>query len=673
MANDKTYDRHVNIWINGKEVKNDLSSMEKELYKMRNEWKKMTVGTQEWVDKGKEIKKLKGIVDEHNSSIRKTPGLLDKIKASFGMITGAIAGAVAGFESVKGIIEATDNLSDKFNATLGGMKEGFNAIKQAIANGDFTNFFRNLADAYKEGKRYAEVLDAIGDSARALSLEESKVADRILELKIIQQDANKSKEEQIRAGEEIEKLQAELADKRVAQARKNLDNEIENAKERSKLTEQEIKGLLNQDKAYMDMLETGQKYVELQNKLRSLQTGTVTPYGSVVGGNPEEARKVAQELENMGEAGKKAAEIYKGWGNIVEDQRDKLVQAEVDVADARRSATEDILRQITRLNTARASEVEQARKDVEKIREYYEKYGLMEAEAREPGAAYNPSEFMKKEEEDLRQKAEKQAAKDKEDSDENEKKKQDAWLKSLEAGTEAAEKEWADRKKLEKESLDDMIMYYISYAETVGDIMGEAIRSGDNLLKAAAKAALMLAMEELSRLAKMWEYQIYMKSIVQYGLIKGAIRATAISALIETALAAAKAVVLRNLWTGGFSGEGGKYTPKGIVHGGEWVANAEMVQSPRTGPIIKALEKMRLQGRGFADGGMAEGGSQPGANQGAGILELDPELKALMKGMERLLSKLNKEGVKTVFGYRDVDNIRKGMDRLDEIEGDVTR
>lgn len=673
MANDKTYDRHVNIWINGKEVKNDLSSMEKELYKMRNEWKKMTIGTQEWADKGKEIKKLKGIIDDHNASVRKTPGLLDKIKGSFGMITGAVAGVVAGFESMKGIIEATDTLSDKFNATLGGMKEGFNAIKQAIANGDFTNFFKNLAEAYKEGKRYAETLDAIGDSARALSLEESKVADRILELKIIQQDATKSKEEQIRAGEEIEKLQGELADKRVAQAKKNFDNELANAKERSKLTDEEIQGLLNQDQAYMDLLETGEKYVELQRKLRSLQTGTVTPYGSVVGGNPEEARKVAQELEDMGEAGEKAARIYKGWGNIVEDQRDKLVQAEVDVADARRSATEDILRQITRLNTARASEVEQVRKDVEKIREYYAKYGLNEVEAREPGAAYNPSEFMKKEEEDIRLAAEKQKGKDKEDSDEQEKKKQDAWLKSLEAGTEAAEKEWADRKKLEKEALDDMILSYMDYAEAVGDIMGEAIQSGDNLLRAAAKAALMVAMEELSRLAKMWEYQIYMKSIVQYGLIKGAIRATAISALIETALAAAKAVVLRNLWTGGYSGEGGKHEPKGIVHGGEWVANAEMVQSPRTGPIIKALEKVRLQGRGYADGGMVDGQNQGGGSQSSGILEMDPELKMLMRGMTKLLSKLNNEGVKTVWGYRDVDNMRKGMARLEEIETDVTR
>ncbi|MGA2406624.1 MAG: hypothetical protein ABSF81_07735 [Bacteroidales bacterium] len=52
MANDKSYDRHTNIWINGKEVKNDIASISSELNKMKNEWRRMTIGTQEWIDKG---------------------------------------------------------------------------------------------------------------------------------------------------------------------------------------------------------------------------------------------------------------------------------------------------------------------------------------------------------------------------------------------------------------------------------------------------------------------------------------------------------------------------------------------------------------------------------------------------------------------------------------------
>ncbi len=674
MANDKKYDRHINIWINGKEVKNDLASMEKELYKMRKEWKRMEVGTQEWLDKGNEIKKLKGIVDEHNASIRKTPGLLDKIKGSFGMITGVIAGAVAGFESLRGIIEATDNLSDKFNATLGGMKEGLMSVKQAIATGDLTNFFKNLADAYSEGKRYAETLDAIGDSARALTLEESKIADRILELKIIMMDATKSREEQIAAGEETERLQAQLAEKRVTQAKKNLENEMSNARQRSKLTDEEIRGLLDQDEAYMKLLETGQKYTELQNKLKLMQAGTVTPYGTVISASQDEIKKVAQEIENMGMVGEYASRVYVGWSNIVEDQREKLVQYEVDVADARRSATEDILRQITRLNSARASEAEQAKKSVEQIQAYYEKYGLNEAEAREPGAAYNPEEFMRLEEEELRRKAKEQEEKDNDKKVKDEEKRQEAYLKSLDEGTEAARKEWEERRANEKESLDEMLMYYMNYAEAVGAELGKAIAEGDNLLKAAAKQMLLFLIDELAKKAKVYEAEAIIKNIVAYGPIAGTIRAAAITLAIETALGAARAVVMKNLWTGGYTGSGGKYEPKGIVHGGEWVASAGMVQNPRTGAIIAALENERQRTRGFADGGYVPASTSPAAGQSGQVLQpQDPRLISLMIGIERLLAKLDSEGVKTVWGYNDVHKVRKGLEKLGGIEDAVSR
>lgn len=58
---------------------------------------------------------------------------------------------------------------------------------------------------------------------------------------------------------------------------------------------------------------------------------------------------------------------------------------------------------------------------------------------------------------------------------------------------------------------------------------------------------------------------------------------------------------------GGFTGSGGKYEPAGVVHKGEWVANQELVNSPVTGPVIKALEDIRLNGlKGYADGGFVQ-------------------------------------------------------------------
>lgn len=52
---------------------------------------------------------------------------------------------------------------------------------------------------------------------------------------------------------------------------------------------------------------------------------------------------------------------------------------------------------------------------------------------------------------------------------------------------------------------------------------------------------------------------------------------------------------------GGYTGDGGKWDPAGIVHKGEYVAPQEVVKSQAAQPHIAALEKMRL--RPYADGG----------------------------------------------------------------------
>lgn len=51
---------------------------------------------------------------------------------------------------------------------------------------------------------------------------------------------------------------------------------------------------------------------------------------------------------------------------------------------------------------------------------------------------------------------------------------------------------------------------------------------------------------------------------------------------------------------GGYTGDGGKYEPAGVVHKGEYVSPQHVVQSPQAQPHLQALERMR---GGYADGG----------------------------------------------------------------------
>lgn len=89
-----------------------------------------------------------------------------------------------------------------------------------------------------------------------------------------------------------------------------------------------------------------------------------------------------------------------------------------------------------------------------------------------------------------------------------------------------------------------------------------------------------------------------MKAIAELGPIAGPIAAGLIGAtgLAQIAVANAQRESVKNLWTGGFTGPGGKYEPKGVVHGNEFVANSEALQNPNLMPMFKAVDAAQRMG-----------------------------------------------------------------------------
>ena len=57
---------------------------------------------------------------------------------------------------------------------------------------------------------------------------------------------------------------------------------------------------------------------------------------------------------------------------------------------------------------------------------------------------------------------------------------------------------------------------------------------------------------------------------------------------------------------GGYTGDGGKFEPKGVVHGGEFVVRKEAVSQPGAREF---LERMNANTKGYADGGYVGGAS----------------------------------------------------------------
>jgi len=72
-------------------------------------------------------------------------------------------------------------------------------------------------------------------------------------------------------------------------------------------------------------------------------------------------------------------------------------------------------------------------------------------------------------------------------------------------------------------------------------------------------------------------------------------------ATILANIAQANSILNSGYAEGGYTGDGGKYEPAGIVHRGEYVASQKVMANPQASQHVNALESIRL--KGYADGG----------------------------------------------------------------------
>ena len=109
-----SYDRRINLYINGKEVANNVKSIRAEMTKLINEQSRMTIGSQEYIAATSRIRNLKVTLAEHNQEINKISSswsmksLADGVSKYFYLMT-------AGIATITGVIFSFKQLVKTFN------------------------------------------------------------------------------------------------------------------------------------------------------------------------------------------------------------------------------------------------------------------------------------------------------------------------------------------------------------------------------------------------------------------------------------------------------------------------------------------------------------------------------------------------------------------------------
>lgn len=160
-----TITRRVNLYINGKEAGNDITSIKNEMQKLVNEQAKLQVGCDKYVEKGKRIRELRAVVDQHNAQLRDTQKnwlslgkMADGFNKYFGIITAGIAsftGMVLGFRKLAEEVAKMDDVYSDVSKTTNLTRKEVVALNEEFKKMD-TRTSRELlnnlaADAGKLG------------------------------------------------------------------------------------------------------------------------------------------------------------------------------------------------------------------------------------------------------------------------------------------------------------------------------------------------------------------------------------------------------------------------------------------------------------------------------------------------------------------------------------------
>ena len=228
----------------------------------------------------------------------------------------------------------------------------------------------------------------------------------------------------------------------------------------------------------------------------------------------------------------------------------------------------------------------------------------------------------------------------------------------------------ADAKKKEEDLNKQRGESYLDLASSIGDSFADTLMSQEQDFGQFLRNTLVLALDALEKVMVLSIAETTIKDIATKGFA-GIATAAAKIVLIKAAFGTAKALILggggdKGYADGGYTGDGGKYEPAGVVHRGEYVIPSEIVADSRFTPLInifdnareslpflhpvpnKSLGMVTSKSSGFATGGYVNTPIVESENSSFYHSNYDPELRM---AIDRLNANLEKGIKSTVAGY----------------------
>ena len=252
-----------------------MNELQKAAQGLNRELRKLKPGTDEFIQKSKELKQVRNRMKELNDETRQTQSLLSKIppalKAWLGVATAVIGGLI---KLGKDLIANTQQYGDVFEAEMAGMKAAYQSLIIDMANGTGWNeLVQNMRSAYENGKLVAQMLDEIFERQNSLSMMEAEYNVEIERNKQLMRDQTLSDEERLAAAEEAVRLERELATEKRDVAQQEYDAYKLQLQTRTRMNDDELQFLVREYNANKDIIRQADEYNTELNKRKQLLAG----------------------------------------------------------------------------------------------------------------------------------------------------------------------------------------------------------------------------------------------------------------------------------------------------------------------------------------------------------------------------------------------------------------
>lgn len=343
-----------------------LNELAKAYSGLNRQIKNLVPGTQEFIEKSKQLKQVKARMDEINSGIKGTNKTLDSLKGllpKIGLATFFVAAGKALMKFAKDTVAQTQLIGDKWGQFTSGMSHAYNTFVADLTSGKgWKELIENMRESYKVGKEVAAMLDEIFERQNSLSLMEAEYNVEIEKNKQIMKDTSKSEEERLAAAEEAMRLEKELAEQKKEIAAQEAEARKMELQDRTKLSDAELEFYVRQYNQNRDILLQAQEYnahvKELEAAVRASKFSAMWADNAVAvaaaSQQMQQAQQALQDYINTADEGlKKVAEMDAKYQLSNDELVDNYVKARVKMTNADAEYYRSTTKTVTTINSLR--------------------------------------------------------------------------------------------------------------------------------------------------------------------------------------------------------------------------------------------------------------------------------------------------------------------------------